>query len=108
MGPLVRGFCFSIVNTVLHNLWLVESTDAEPWIGRAVCRSVVSFVSVDSGIPADPRTSYPQIPSGNCIKVKFTRTVSSELSKSEIKKTIPFITASKRIQYLQINLRKEV
>ena len=32
----------------------------------------------------------------------------NELSEREIKKTIPFITASKRIKYLGINLTKEV
>ena len=30
------------------------------------------------------------------------------LSEREIKKTIPFITASKRIKYLEINLIKEL
>ena len=33
---------------------------------------------------------------------------SSEQSKEEIKKTISFIVASKRIKYLGINLNKEV
>ena len=34
MGPLIRGF-FSIVNTtVLHDLQLIESADAEPRIWR--------------------------------------------------------------------------
>ena len=31
-----------------------------------------------------------------------------ELAEREIRKTIPFTTASKRIKYLQINLNKEV
>ena len=32
----------------------------------------------------------------------------NELSEREIKKIVPFTTASKRIKYLEINLTKEV
>ena len=35
-------------------------------------------------------------------------TTKNELSEREIKKTIPFTLASKRIKYLRINLTKEV
>ena len=34
--------------------------------------------------------------------------MNNELEEREIKKTIPFTTASKRIKYLGINLTKEV
>ena len=39
--------------------------------------------------------------------VPFLHT-NNELSEREFKRTIPFITASKRMKYLEINLTKEV
>ena len=39
--------------------------------------------------------------------VPFLNT-NTELSDREFKRTIPFITASKRMKYLEINLTKEV
>ena len=40
--------------------------------------------------------------------VAFLYNTNNELSEREIKKTIPFTIASKRIKYLGINLTKEV
>lgn len=34
MGPVTCGFLSTVNTTVLHDLQLVEFTDAEPWIQR--------------------------------------------------------------------------
>lgn len=42
MNPLKRGF-FSVVNIiVVHNLWLVESVDVEPWMWKDCDRGLTS------------------------------------------------------------------
>ena len=47
-GSLISK-CFSIKTTVLHDPWLVEFRDVEPWIWRADCRVICAFSTVQEG-----------------------------------------------------------
>ena len=49
-GPLIC-FCFSVIHTtVLHDLWLVESADAEMQIQRSECKVISRFFYCAEGL----------------------------------------------------------
>ena len=64
VGPLICEL-FSINTTVLHDLQLVESVDAEPWIWRANYKVIFGF-STAQGVS----TPNPYIVQGSTVYIK--------------------------------------
>ena len=70
-GPLIRGnffhknsINFKVKNAVLHNPWLIESSNLEPWLSRADYGVIHKFFTAwRVGAP------YPHIVQGSTVLV---------------------------------------
>ena len=82
------------------------------WHSTLPLRSVtldwlLKIVSLSGVITRLSHQIIVEIKTINIKHLAHTHKKNNEISEREIKETIPFITASRRIKYLGINLRKE-